>query len=69
VDANYAKEHFPFLNLPSDFVAYHQPDCSGHLNPRKLVAAQKLVADRQGCKIVDASVVDIVRDQNLGKMT
>jgi hypothetical protein len=31
VDSAYAKETFPFLNLPPDSVAFHQPDNSGHL--------------------------------------
>ena len=60
VDADSAKTQFPFLNLPPDFVAFHQPDHSGHLNPRKLVEAQKILAGKFGAKIVDGSVVDVV---------
>ena len=40
----------PLLKLPPDFVAYHQPDCSGHLNPRRLVEAQKILAAKFGAQ-------------------
>ena len=63
VDADEAKARFPFLQLPADFVAFHQPDASGHLNPRQLVKAQKLLARKFGGKVVDGSVVDVVSDE------
>ncbi|KAL4228177.1 hypothetical protein ACF0H5_013611 [Mactra antiquata] len=51
---------WPYLELPPDANAILESHNAGFINPRKLVAAQKLLASRQGCTIVD----DVVRKVN-----
>ncbi len=42
-------------------IGFHHADLAGYLSPRKLVRAQQLIAERQGCKIVDGRVQTVVR--------
>lgn len=50
---------FPYLSLPEDEVCYYQPDMSGHLNPRSLVAAQQKIAKDNSCELINAVVSSI----------
>lgn len=42
-----------------DEVCYYQPDMSGHLNPRSLVAAQQKIAKDNSCELINAVVSSI----------
>eukprot|EP00095_Tigriopus_kingsejongensis_P003173 maker-scaffold91_size383040-snap-gene-1.19 protein:Tk03173 transcript:maker-scaffold91_size383040-snap-gene-1.19-mRNA-1 annotation:"hypothetical protein BRAFLDRAFT_82583" len=54
-------DQFPYLSLPNDQVSYYQPEMSGYVNPRKLVAAQQKIATDLGCQIIH-EVVDSITE-------
>lgn len=52
---------FPQFNFNSGFHGYLESRRAGHINPRSLVRAQSLLAERGGVRLVDATVT-AVRD-------
>ena len=53
------KVKFPFLHFEKDWEIQWNFKNSGHINPRKLVAAQQKLAKSQGCEIFNDVVVAI----------
>ncbi|MCP5024661.1 MAG: FAD-dependent oxidoreductase [Actinomycetia bacterium] len=53
------REAFPHLDLPTDFYVIHEPAPAGHINPRRLIAAQNRVAQTRGAVIVREMVVKV----------
>ena len=45
---------YPYLNFDADMVMLRQRDRSGHISPRRLVAAQSRAAVSHGARVVDA---------------
>eukprot|EP00092_Neocalanus_flemingeri_P024620 GFUD01026703.1.p1 GENE.GFUD01026703.1~~GFUD01026703.1.p1 ORF type:complete len:407 (+),score=122.84 GFUD01026703.1:198-1418(+) len=62
VDFTNAESKFPLLNITEDLFGYHQPDHSGHINPRELIKAQQSLAASNNCDIICEEVTDIKKD-------
>ena len=46
-------------------MAYHQPNESGHISPRKLVKAQQKIAfEHNGCKFINGHAKSIEKEDN-----
>ena len=62
------KVKFPFLHFEKDCEIQWNYKNSGHINPRKLVAAQQKIAKSRGCEIINDVVVTIKesKDRNGG---
>lgn len=56
------KKKFPYMDFGSDVQALHLSKTSGYLNPRNLVKAQKMIAEKAGCVYVDDVVNSVVRN-------
>ncbi|MFB9951778.1 NAD(P)/FAD-dependent oxidoreductase [Rhizobium puerariae] len=50
---------FPFFAFPKDSEGVWEPENAGHINPRRLVKAQALLAERQGAAIVPETVLSV----------
>jgi len=50
-----------------DVIGFHQPDFSGHFNPRKLIKAQKMLAEKNGCCWIDGHVLEVGQDDEGGQ--
>lgn len=50
------QSHFPYLNFPDDFSLLHELPPAGYINPRTMLQAQNIVAQRQGCQIIEREV-------------
>ncbi|CAH1796505.1 unnamed protein product [Owenia fusiformis] len=61
LDSKGSKKQFPFLNITDDDQCIFEKESSGHVSPRKLVQALRLVAKQNGCDIID-EVVDDIRE-------
>ncbi len=44
---------FPFLDFAPNSLMFHQSQNAGHISPRRLVAAQSLLAAQAGAKLID----------------
>lgn len=64
MDVHRLKERFPYLQFPSDSLAYFQPDKAGYLNPRSLVKAEQVLARQSGVRIVEDVVLEMARLEN-----
>ncbi len=53
---------FGFFSFPKDSEGVWEPKNAGHVNPRRLVKAQALVAERQGAAIIAETVVSVRQD-------
>ena len=51
---------FPYLDFAPKDIGVFENTNAGHINPRKLVEAQKLIASKHGCAYID-DVVNSVR--------
>ncbi|MEE9148066.1 MAG: FAD-dependent oxidoreductase [Candidatus Tectomicrobia bacterium] len=49
-------EHFPYLAFESGSVGMYQPHTAGHVSPRAQVRAQASAAQKQGARLITASV-------------
>ena len=50
--------------MPDNYIAYHQPNKSGYISPRKLVKAQqKIAASKHGCKFINGHVETVEKDE------
>ena len=48
------------MRFPNDYIAYHQPNKSGHISPRRLVKAQQKIARlRYGCHFINGHAEDV----------
>ena len=54
-------KQYPYLKLAKDDIGVLEEQNAGHISPRKLVAAQKVVAMKQGCKSIDDTVSSVQR--------
>lgn len=54
-----AGKKFPYIHFRAGEVGLHSEKNSGNINPRKLLQAQLTLAERNGCAVVDDSVVSI----------
>lgn len=52
---------FPFLDMRKDNHGILETENAGYINPRKMVDAQKTMAARQGCTIIDDVVCRVTR--------
>jgi sarcosine oxidase len=51
---------FPHMRFPKDHYGYYEKRNAGHVNPRALVKAQALMAERQGAAIIAETAVSVV---------
>ncbi|GFV43357.1 monomeric sarcosine oxidase [Trichonephila clavipes] len=58
---NRLKNRFPFLKLDPQDYALFDDDRAGYINCRKIVEAEKKIAEMQGCYIID-DIVEEVKD-------
>ena len=47
---------FAMINFPENYIAFHESSMAGILNPRKMIKAQKSIAAKNGCKIINDSL-------------
>ncbi|GFR12713.1 DAO domain-containing protein, partial [Trichonephila clavata] len=59
------KNRFPFLNIDPQDYALFDDDRAGYINCRKMVEAEKKIAELQGCYIID-DIVEEVKDNLAG---
>ena len=53
------------FRLPENYMAYHQPNESGHISPRKLVKAQQKIAfEHNGCKFINGHANSIEKEDD-----
>ena len=53
------------FRLPENYMAYHQPNESGHISPRKLVKAQQKIAfEHNGCKFINGHGKSIEKEDD-----
>ena len=64
MDERKAESLFPYLNISEDIFGYFQPDNSGHISPRKMVQAQKIIAQSNHCDLIEGSVVNISKTKD-----
>ncbi|XP_042911797.1 monomeric sarcosine oxidase [Parasteatoda tepidariorum] len=55
---------YPYLNLKDDEIALLDDNGGGHIDPRKLVAAQKKISKLQGCDIIEGIVTNLKQENN-----
>ncbi|OHV84207.1 FAD-binding oxidoreductase [Rhizobium sp. LCM 4573] len=58
---------FPYFSFPAESEGVWEAQNAGHINPRRLVKAQALLAERQGTAIISATVSSV--RQEAGKVT
>ena len=54
-------KQFPYLDFPSGEFGVLEDRNAGHINPRKLIEAQKRIASNHGCKYFDDVVQSVTR--------
>ncbi|MFW2334051.1 NAD(P)/FAD-dependent oxidoreductase [Ilumatobacter sp.] len=54
------RERFPYLEVPSDLALLHEGSPAGYVNPRRLLRAQNVVAERHGARFVGDRVVSVI---------
>ena len=59
--ASECSKMFPLMRFPENSVAYHQPNNSGFINPRKMVEAQLEIALNHGCVKIKGAVKSLRR--------
>ena len=62
INVTNARSTFPQLNITEDLFGYHQPDNSGHINPREMIKAQQALAALHNCDIVCEEVIEIKKE-------
>lgn len=55
-------ERFPFFAFPKGSEGVWEPKNAGHINPRRLVRAQALLAEQQGTAIIPETVASVRQD-------
>ncbi|MBP2558613.1 sarcosine oxidase [Neorhizobium galegae] len=55
---------FGFFSFPRESEGVWEPKNAGHINPRRLVKAQALIAERQGTTIIPETVVSVRQDSD-----
>jgi sarcosine oxidase len=55
------KDAFPFFDFPDGYSVFHEPTPAGYINPRDLIRAQLICAERAGATIVRATATRIHR--------
>ena len=55
------RSRFPYLSFSTNDIAVYETTKAGHINPRKLIVAQKLIASKQGCAYFDDIVNNVTR--------
>ncbi|MCP3857298.1 MAG: FAD-binding oxidoreductase [Actinomycetia bacterium] len=63
------RDAYPQIDLPTDYYVIHEPAPAGHINPRRLIAAQNLVAESNGAMIVRELVTEVVDDGSGARIT
>jgi len=64
-----ARSKFPQLNITADLFGYHQPDNSGHVNPRDMIKAQQALAASHNCDIVCEEVIEMKKEGGIFILT
>jgi len=54
-------EQFPWFRFPAGYGGVFEPRNAGHINPRALVAAQVILAERAGVTVVRSEVLAVAR--------
>ncbi|MEM8632494.1 MAG: FAD-dependent oxidoreductase [Pseudomonadota bacterium] len=49
----------PFFHFDDGYLAYHESSGSGHISPRRMVAAQTIAAEKAGAVVIRAKVLGI----------
>ncbi|XP_054756180.2 monomeric sarcosine oxidase-like [Lytechinus pictus] len=65
-DASEFHTRYPYLKISPDCRCIWAPQNTGHISPRKLVAAQQKIARSHGCDIINEVVVDIMEESEDG---
>jgi len=60
---------FPFFSFPRGSEGVWEPKNAGHINPRRLVKAQALLAERQGTAIIPETVSSVRQEGDLVTVT
>lgn len=60
LDHSELEKQFPFLNFSKFDEAIYEENSSGYISPRRLIAAHRTLAKRNGCDFID----DIAKDVN-----
>ncbi len=53
------KKVFPFLDFPPDYDLLYEPPPAGYINPRQMLRAQNVIAQKQGAEIFAECVVGV----------
>lgn len=61
LDIKLLKQRFPYLRLTEDTNGRMETKKAGYVNPRRMVKAQKTMAAKQGCTIIDDVVNHVTR--------
>ncbi|WP_176084157.1 FAD-dependent oxidoreductase [Martelella sp. HB161492] len=59
LDGKALAARFPYLEFPAKIEALYEPQGAGHISPRRLVAAQSILAEGQGAAIIRRTVTAI----------
>jgi glycine/D-amino acid oxidase-like deaminating enzyme len=62
--ANEIGNDFPFFKFPERSVGLFESAPAGYIDPRSLVRAQCVAAEKQGCTIINATVVGLERESS-----
>lgn len=63
LDDDGLRQRFSCFAFPKDSEGVWEPERAGHINPRRLVKAQTVLAERQGCALIRQTVTSI-REEN-----
>lgn len=53
------KDQFPFLNFPEDYGLFYEAAPAGYVNPREMLRAQNVIAQRHGAEIIDDYIINV----------
>ncbi|MBB4185502.1 NAD(P)/FAD-dependent oxidoreductase [Sinorhizobium terangae] len=52
-------QRFPWFRFPQGYGGIHEASGAGHINPRALVRAQTLLAERSGARVIRSEVISV----------
>ncbi|WP_438753248.1 NAD(P)/FAD-dependent oxidoreductase [Pararhizobium sp. O133] len=61
IEAKDVATRFPWFQFPEDYCGVFEPRNAGHINPRALVEAQVVLAEKAGVRVVRSEVSAVVR--------
>lgn len=57
-------QRFPWFRFPKGYGGIHEARGAGHINPRALVRAQTLLAERSGARVIRSEVISVDEDSD-----